>query len=297
MHSNITTNSRPYSRFSEIPRIFNKIPQKIDIYYNPTEIDKNYSNIVLIEQQKYEKDISYYRSYLYHLYNCEKSEEEIVRILKTIKTIKNTVKNELLFLDVDVRKIVLGVVCKNNFFYERRTQDTHIKLYRMEYNGQKSILKCYFYFPDFSYSCNMQENRFINEVVFQNYAGTISHKYNFISPIIYTYGKLVILKSIIDEYNNDSNTSYYGEDKHGDKSKVKCMFIIMEDIVGLSLKFGEFTPESCMDIYEIDRTLKCELLSHNDLYKRNIIVPSINNKMIVLDYGEATLCGTPFKDY
>ena len=298
---------QPYSSFSKIPRISN-INLSVDIPDDLEEIDKKFSQVVFIEQEKEETDISYFQSYLFHLYGCEKTDEEIERSLIKIKNIKNAVQNELLFLDTHIRKIVLETIRNNQFFYERRTKYMHIKLYRIEYNGQKSIIKCYFYFPDFGFSCNMLESRFINEIVFQNYAEKISQKYNFICPTIYSYGKIVILKSIL---NSDDNI--YSDDT----TRMKCMFIIMEDMEGLSLKFGEFTPETCTNIYELDRDLKCELLSHNDLYRRNIIPiqqewynilnayenenanrnKNKNKKMIILDYGEATLCGTPFKDY
>jgi hypothetical protein len=291
---------KPYPSFSKIPRIYNK-NLSISIPDNLEEIDNQYSYIISIEQQKEGKDISYFRQYLFNLYNCEKTDEEIERILIKIKNIKNIVENEILFLDTSIRKLVLETIRNNQFFYERRTKDIHIKLYRIKYNGKKSVLKCYFYFPDFAFSCNMLEKRFINEVVFQNYAETISQKYNFICPTIYSYGKIVILKSTID-----SDDNIYADNK----TKIKCMFILMEDMEGLSLKFGEFTPETCTNIYELDRNLKSELLSHNDLYKRNIIQieqewynisnayeNKNKNKMIILDYGEATLCGTPFKDY
>jgi thiamine kinase-like enzyme len=40
-------------------------------------------------------------------------------------------------------------------------------------------------------------------------------------------------------------------------------------------------------IYEIKKKLSCELLSHNDLHPRNMMIDSSNN-IVVLDYGESS---------
>ena len=63
----------------------------------------------------------------------------------------------------------------------------------------------------------------------------------------------------------------------------------MEYISGMSLKHLEFTPHVCNKIYQIDIDLKTELLSHNDMNPRNIIL-SEKNDLVIIDYGETSYC-------
>jgi RIO-like serine/threonine protein kinase len=63
----------------------------------------------------------------------------------------------------------------------------------------------------------------------------------------------------------------------------------MEYIDGISLKNIEFRPNVCKQIYEIDKNLKKNLLNHNDIKPRNIIITE-NNDVVIIDYGETSYC-------
>lgn len=256
----------------------------VDVILNHYEIERNYKQRISIEQQKQNTNIQYFRKYLFHLYGCEKSEKEIERILIKINFIRKCVLRTLKITDPSLQKLVYNNIFADNHFYKRVTGDLTVKLYRLKFYNKPSILKCYFFYPDFAYYTSMMETRFENEIIFQEYATELSGKLNFITPKIYDYGTCIIKSREFPQYN-----------------RVKCMFLIMEDIDGILIKNTDFKPSTCTDIYKLERELKCELLSHNDFMPRNIM-RRFNEKTdadeyVVLDYGEATLCGTPFKNY
>jgi tRNA A-37 threonylcarbamoyl transferase component Bud32 len=60
----------------------------------------------------------------------------------------------------------------------------------------------------------------------------------------------------------------------------------MEYIDGISVKNIEFRPNVCKQIYKIDKNLKKNLLNHNDIKSRNIIVTE-NHDIVIIDYGES----------
>ena len=274
--------SLSYSSVSVNPRY--KRYLTVNVVLNNSEIESNYKRLVSIQQQKQNTNIEYFRKYLFHLYGCEKSETEIERILLKINFIRKSVLRTLKTVDPSLQKMVYNIIFADNPFYKRITGDLTVKLFRLKYYNRPSILKCYFFYPDFAYYTSMMETRFENEIIFQEYAMELSEKLNFITPKIYDYGSCLIKSREFPEYN-----------------RVKCMFLIMEDIDGILIKNTDFKPSTCTDIYKLERELQCELLSHNDFMPRNIM-RRFNEKTnadeyVILDYGEATLCGTPFKNY
>jgi predicted Ser/Thr protein kinase len=139
----------------------------------------------------------------------------------------------------------------------------------MDYDGKPALVKALLIYPQYFFPKFIIENRFENEIIFSIYAKELNQKCAFVSPEIYAYGSILI------------------DCEEGEQ--MECLFLIMEFIEGISLEHVEFTPEVCTKMYEIKRKLTCELLSHNDLYARNMMIDPSNN-IIVLDYGESSCC-------
>jgi hypothetical protein len=255
----------------------------INVDLNHEEIENNYKHILSVEQDKIQRNtVDYYRKYLFHLYGCEKSEKEINQILSKINRIRKTVLSSLKIIDLSIRKIVVNSIRSDNYFYKKSSGDITVKLYRLKYYDKPCILKCYSFFPDFAYYTSMMETRFENEIIFQEYASELNERYNFITPAIYEYGTCFI-------YSRETSIV----------NKVKCMFLIMEDIDGILLENIDFTITTCNNIYKLERQLQCELLSHNDFKPRNLMRKSNSTidkeEYVVLDYGEATLFGSALR--
>jgi hypothetical protein len=201
---------------------------KVEVIFNNYEIEHNYRKIVSIEQSKIETDVNYFRKYLFHLYGCEKTREEIQYILININFIKKYVLKKLELLDASVRKKVVDMIVLDNHFYKRTSRDLTVKLYRFLYDNKPSILKCYFFFPDFAYYTSMMETRFENEIIFQEYAAELNEKHNFITPKIYDYGTCLIKLR--------ENSEEKSEEKIKNGYKVFLWNKLFEDIVNRKYK-------------------------------------------------------------
>jgi hypothetical protein len=229
-------------------------------------VNANYK-IAISQRRKSFDDVSYFCSYLKYFYSCEKSEEEIERILQAIKSIRHSVRRDFDVFSSMCKRRIMDILKHDEYFYKKTSNARIVKLYTTTYFGKKAVIKVYLYYPDYIFSKNIIETQFENEIVFSMYAKRINNKCDFISPEIYSYGS-------IPTYDDEG-------------LKMKCLFIIMEFMEGISLNHVEFTPEVCTKIYEIKQKLSCELLSHNDLYPRNMMFDSSDN-LIVLDYGESS---------
>jgi RIO-like serine/threonine protein kinase len=122
---------------------------------------------------------------------------------------------------------------------------------------------------------DMFKRNIMNEIVFQKYAEKIRKKENadFIVPKIYDFGEFDYL------------------DKSQKSMKLKCYYILMEYIEGITLKEalsnkGLMYESALKTVHEIDVVLKTNLLHHNDLHGNNILLAR-DNKVAVIDYGEA----------
>lgn len=249
----------------ETPRLSKRPNLRIITDIDDEVVRENFKRAISKEQKKYDS-VNYFRSYLKYFYSCEKSEDEIKEILKVIKSIRKSVKNDFKLYSSICKQRIQHTLKYDEHFYKKTSNARIVKLYHTNYFGKKAVIKVYLYYPN-SFLKNRIESQFENEVIFSIYAKTINEKCNFISPEIYSFGYIPVL----DE----------------DGNKMECLFIIMEFMEGIELKHVEFTPEVCTKVYEIKKSLSCELLSHNDLHSRNILVDSSNN-LIVLDYGESS---------
>jgi len=236
-----------------------------------TDIDDDIVNanykLAISQRKKSFDNVQYFRSYLKYFYSCEKSEEEIERILQTIKTIRDSVRHDFDVYSSICKTNVITILKNNEYFYKKTSNSRIVKLYFTTYFGKKAVLKVYLFYPNYVFLKTVIETQFENEIIFSIYAKQINKKCDFISPEIYSYGSIPVYDA--------------------DGLKMKCLFIMMEFMEGISLNHVEFTPEVCTKIYEIKQKLSCELLSHNDLYPRNMMLDSSNN-LIVLDYGQSS---------
>jgi serine/threonine protein kinase len=114
---------------------------------------------------------------------------------------------------------------------------------------------------------------FKDEVIFQTYANRL--KKDFISPEIYSWGRIRKYQFIGDDY------------------LYQVLYLIMEYIPFVKLK-NVAQPTNITEIYErvedIDKELKSRFLHHNDLHSSNILVSSKSPlpDICILDFGEAS---------
>jgi hypothetical protein len=203
------------------------------------------------------KRFDYYKAYLRQLIPNE--EDRYDKIIATLKPLRCQVAdrmakpytNEVLLVDRLIRE---------NKYVSKNTKRPGliVKMFHTDYYGQDVFVKVYLYDPYCqSYRSSFTEN-FKNEVIFQSYAKQLNETVDFISPEVYSWGR--IRNYVLD------NTDY----------EFECLFMIMEYIPFVTLKEAVYTTEHMRHIYErveqIDTELSSHLLHHNDLHSGNIMV-------------------------
>jgi serine/threonine protein kinase len=202
------------------------------------------------------------------------------------------IKNEYQFIDFALsttkpkNKEFVKKLLKENKYFSKNTKRAGIivKMFQTEYNGKPAIVKAYIYDPKCKSVMYSVETSFNDEVAFQNYAKTMNRTHDFISPEIYSIGKIRV-------YTYPGSNYEY-----------RCLYIIMEYIPGITLKNAIYSTETMKDIYEkvdqINHKMQTNLLNHNDLHSSNIIIrdASDNDSVIrspmpqicIIDFGEAS---------
>jgi thiamine kinase-like enzyme len=121
----------------------------------------------------------------------------------------------------------------------------------------------------------MIEQRFHDEVTFQQYANQLNDRIDFVSPKVYSWGKIC-------RYKYPGKTGWFS-----------CMYIIMEYIPHLTVKDSHFSKETMKEMYakvhEVNYALTQELLCHNDLNRGNIMFEPESSKVVLIDYGETRI--------
>ena len=227
---------------------------------------------------------NYYNAYLKHIvgydYDSLNITDQIIR----------KIRNEYEFIDFALsttkqknKDIVIQLLNENNYFSKNtKRSGVTVKMFKTEYNNKEAIVKAYVYDPKSKSVSYSIETGFNDEVAFQNYAKKMNCTHDFISPEIYSIGKIRVYKYPSDDY------------------EYRCLFIIMEYIPGITLKNVVYSPDTMKDIYErvdeIDHKMKSSLLNHNDLHSSNIIIrdrEGNSNKsplpeICIVDFGEAS---------
>ena len=123
---------------------------------------------------------------------------------------------------------------------------------------------------------------FKDEVLFQYYANRL--KTSFISPEVYSWGQIRRYQFI------------------GDKYFYKCLYLIMENIPGVTLANATYTGETMKCMYERVKKADVDMIAagihHNDLHGGNVILRETSDDMcneksplpeiVILDFGEAS---------
>jgi len=241
----------------------------INTNLDPEIIDINYKQVLRSISRFNKQNVNYFRSFLKHFYDYEICENEMEILLQKIRTIKYSVKRDFIQFTKKDGKKIYNIIQSNNYFYSKKTSDFCVFLYKTNYENREVVIKVYQYYPKYVFSQYLLEHRFENEIIFQTYANSLNEEIDFISPEIYSFGKISI--------HEDDNI------------EINYLFIMMKYMDGISLQQLDFTPELCKKIYEIDEKLKHNLLNHNDIQSRNIII-SEKNDLVLLDYGESVHC-------
>lgn len=262
---------------------------RVDIPHE--EVSQLYKKAILIvTNEGANKRFDYYKAYLRQLIpNDEDRYDKIIASLKPLRCqvadrMAKPYTNEVLLVDRLIRE---------NKYVSKNTNRPGliVKMFHTDYYGQDVFVKVYLYDPYCqSYRSSFTEN-FKNEVIFQSYAKQLNETVDFISPEVYSWGR--IRNYVLD------NTDY----------EFECLFMIMEYIPFVTLKEAVYTTEHMRHIYErveqIDIELSSHLLHHNDLHSGNIMVsdrsPLDNSplsavgdkspypEIVILDFGEASL--------
>ena len=250
------------------------------------DIDDQYNNAIkAAKKEEMENEFNYYKTYLRQIIPGE--EHRYDDILSNFKALRNKVKYRMDNSYTDEVNMIDRLVRRNDYISKNtRRPGLVVKMFHTWYYGQDAFVKVYLYDSNCqSYRLSIREN-FMNEVIFQSYAKKLNAQLDFISPEVYSWGK--IRRFVL----GDSKYPY------------ECLFIIMEYIPFVTLKEAVYTTEHMRHIYErveqIDTELSSHLLHHNDLHGGNIMVSPTSSpypvgdkspypEIVILDFGEASL--------
>lgn len=260
---------------------------RLKINMTPFEVQNNYENAIQsVRRANTRKKWDYYKTYVRHILP-DHDDLPYDQIFPKLHSIRGSVQE---LLDTPKHKEVLFVnrILQENRYVSKQTKRPGliVKMFHTYYDGRDVFVKTFLYDPECeSFRRSIMEN-FINEVVFQTYADQLRSYIRFISPEVYSCGK--IRKFVFEP----------------DGYIYQCLFLIMEYIPFVTLKEAVCSTENMTRIYErveqIDKELCGQLLHHNDLHAGNILVDDTSwsdNKLplspypevVLIDFGEASL--------
>jgi serine/threonine protein kinase len=270
--------------------------------YSVLTIDTStsYEDASIIQKQVLKKfcfnhfpDYEIFRPYLKHLYDAEITPKSLQRIKYKVSELYRKVREHIKYpIHNQMEKPFLRSILTNKrpFCTNNKEKGLTVKLFKIDKISdfmkltKPLVLKVYLFEnkiyeqdSDVSFMyADMFKSNIVSEIVFQEYAEKIQRKENldFIVPTICDYGEF--------DYNDSSQGSL----------KLKCYYLLMEYIEGITLKEALFNKsifyESALQkVKEIDIVFKCNLLHHNDLNRTNIILTP-DHKVAIIDYGEAS---------
>jgi len=234
--------------------------------------DRYTKAIKYVREKSAESNFNYYKSYLRQIIPGE--EDRYDEIVSNFRSLRNVVKDRMNDPYRDEINLIYRLVIRNEYVSKNtRRPGLVVKMFRAQYYGEDAFVKVYLYDSHCnSYRMSIREN-FINEVIFQSYAKKLNDQLDFISPEVFSWGK--IRQFILD----------------GERYPYECLFIIMEYIPFMTLKEAVYSTEHMRHIYqrveEIDDGLSSHLLHHNDLHGGNIMVSPAGSPL----YGDKSALG------
>ena len=228
---------------------------RVDMRSN--EVKTIYTEAIRMAKFEAADNNGYYKAYLRQM--VPDYETQYDKIIPILKTLKNDIQDRM--GNPDYREVLLvNQLIKENKYIGKNTRRPGliVKMFHTYYKDREVFIKVYLYDPKCeSYRSSFTEN-FKNEIMFQSYATQLRDFIDFISPELYSWGK--IRKFVFDK----------------DGYPFECLYIIMEYIPFVTLKEAVYSTEQMRHIYErviiIDSELSSHMLHHNDLHSGNIMV-------------------------
>lgn len=250
----------------------------IDVSMTDNEVEDCFKKSY-ISHNNFVINANYYKSYLKHILGSDYETANIEDIFIKLDFMKEYVQFVLSTSKQCDKLLVVDCLKKNNYFSKNISRPgVIVKLFSTVYNYKTCVVKTYMYDGHSQELKWSLEQNIKNEILFQNYAKTLNKKLDFISPELYTWGKIC------------------GYKPFDDSSRFSVMYLIMEYIPFVKLKNIARTT-NITEIYEhvedIDKELQSRFLHHNDLHSSNILVSyrSPLPEICIIDFGEAS-CGT-----
>lgn len=267
----------------------------VDVNTPRQDIQTEYNRVVNELENNDFPDYYYFRPYLKHLYGTDLTPKTMQTIQNTIFSLFQQIRKHFsnpLKCTIDPIIVIETLLTEMPFSSNTKIPGLTVRLYcikklYMNIRAKKPLILKTYAFQDKVYGkdtdeCCMYVEMFkrniMNEILFQIYAEKIQKKdLDFIVPKIYDFG-IVNYKDFMQ-----------------DGKKLKCYYILMEYIDGITLKEAlankshEQLYEVSEKVKQIDNLFKTNLLHHNDLHSENILlVPTDNNehKVAIIDYGE-----------
>jgi len=278
---NIVKFSRSIAPFVEISDVHNEILVKksykrsdltVCVDMSEKEVSDAFNIAMKKSRNKY-ADYHYYKIYLKHLLGPE-SRAPIDSILKRLHDFTETVDYRIDHTEIFEERFVRTTITQNQYVSKSTDRfGVTVKLFRTKYNGRDVMIKSYIY----DGACKSLDDRmmacFKDEVIFQTYANRL--KKDFISPEIYSWGRIRKYQFIGDDY------------------LYKVLYLIMEYIPGLTLKEATYNTATMKTMYERVQQANAAMISagihHNDLHGGNVmVVASPHPEVVIIDFGEAS---------
>ena len=230
---------------------------RVDMSYD--EVSCLYNKAIAIATvENAKKKFDYYKTYLRQMIPSAE-EDRYDRIVASLKTVRIDVEGRM-NKPYSQEVLLVDRLIRENKYVSKNTKRPGliVKLFHTECYGQDVFVKVYLYDPYCpSYNYSFTEN-FINEVIFQSYAKQLNVSVDFISPELYSWGRIKRFTFDDEDY------------------EFECLFMIMEYLPFVTLKEAVYSTEQMRHIYErveqIDTELSSHLLHHNDLHRGNIMV-------------------------
>lgn len=257
-------------------RIDNKLTINTNI--SDQEFKFVYSRNLIVAKEKNKNNMLYFQKYIEFLFDTEISENDYKKIFDKLLKMRTTLLYSIQNTGLTLQIFIQSIMKHHDPYYVNNSRPyLSTQVFISEYLGKKCILKIYIYnknlHPEY---IHIVEHNFENEVLYQTYAHTLNECCDFISPEIYDIGEITGV--------------FIGGQV---QPNMKCRFIIMEFLPFIHFKDAIFNENECGQLIKrkekLDVLLKTNLLHHNDLHNRNVLVDTEHDKLAIIDFGESNM--------